>query len=214
MQSSVVEPKDIQSTKSSCQTRVTWIRNTENQWISATGISLMLYRESQSAAVPSTQFWDSENALEAQAMLAEADPSKEINVTEYFWRVGQPWRIPETPPECPQNAKCAVSRYSIHFLHRPARDWVIDRLITRAEGVVRSEPDPQAPLSRDLYLIADGPYAPVFEGRFRKGGATFWFSARQADNNQERSTSQMRLTTLQEINDLLKLCANTDDRPI
>ena len=31
---------------------------------------------------------------------------------------------------------------SIHFLHRPARDWVIDRLITRAEGVVRSEPIP------------------------------------------------------------------------
>ena len=33
----------------------------------------------------------------------------------------------------------------------------------RAQGVVTSKPDPLAPLSRDIYVVLDGPYMPIFE---------------------------------------------------
>jgi len=185
---------------------VTWIKQEQDQWLSSTGISVTLYHEESFDAVASASFWDSDNSSEADSILEAADPGKEIDVTQLFRRVGDPWRINEIQPECPPDADCMPSPYVIHYLHRPENDWVIDHLMTRAQGVVTSKPDPQAPLSRDIYFALNGPYQPIFEGRFTHDEATFWFSAREVEANQEISIPEMRFTTLQQLNDLVKSC--------
>ncbi len=211
-EASVIKAKDVvfQSIKSSCQTNVRWMKKGKNQWISTTGISLKLYEEDDFAAVPSTYFWNSNNASEADSILKEADPGEEINVTEFFWRVANPWRIAELQSECPPDAFCKASPYSIHYLHRPENEWIIDRLMIRAQGVVTSKPDPLAPLSRDIYVALDGPYMPIFEGRFRRDGVTFWFSAQKTKIDQKFSTRQMRIKVLQQINDFLESSVKTN----
>jgi hypothetical protein len=195
-----------QPTHTSCQANTEWTRDSDNQWSSAAGISLILLPAAESASIPSVQFWDSGHASEAEAILELTDPGEEVNVTNYFWRVADPWRMEIPQPECPPNADCMPSPYSIYYLHRSSDEWVIDRLTIRAQGTVVSQPDPQAPSSRDIYVVRDGPYAPIFEGRFVDDSHTFWFSARYPETDRQLSTPEMRLATLQSINQLLRSC--------
>ena len=169
---------------SSCETNgVTWTKANENRWLSSTNISLTLYQKENSDAVASVFFWNSKNSQEAYSILEKADPGEEIDVIQFFLRQAQSWRwrISDNWPECSAHKLvCEPSPYQIHYLHRPANDWVIDHLMTRAQGALTSKRDPEDPF--DIYFVKEGPYLPVFEGRFIKDGAPLWFSTLEADH--------------------------------
>ncbi|MEL6384207.1 MAG: hypothetical protein AAFQ89_17485 [Cyanobacteria bacterium J06626_18] len=214
--------------ESVCQTDITWTRQSENQWISEDGLVVKLYNEADADsarlwyeeevfAITTSSFWTSDNASEAEAILEEMIPGEEIDVTNFFRN--RSWRIEIVSFGCSRGLKCIPEDpYLIQYLHRPAEDWVIDRLLTRAQGFVIDETDPADP-RLITHAVVEGPYLPIFEGRFRQDGVTFWFSARDHDGITsyrtllhekhgilELSTSEARFETLREINDFLASC--------
>ena len=215
--------------ESTCPADITWTKQGENQWISEEGLILNLYNEADADPVhvwdeeifnvTTSSFWISEHASEAETILEEMIPGAEINVTNFFRNHG--WRIIiPVLGECPKSLKCIIADpYQIEYLHRPAEDWVIDRLLTRAQGFVLDETDPADPRII-THTVFDGPYLPIFEGRFRQDGTTFWFSAHDHDGatsyrtlrregeSLELSTAEIRLETLQKVNDFLSSCVS------
>ncbi|MEL7333151.1 MAG: hypothetical protein AAFN12_12965, partial [Cyanobacteria bacterium J06560_2] len=204
------EKEEILLSNVSCQEHSSWRQQADNQWVSAFGLLLALYpedsRENSSPSVVSASFWNSDAVSEASSVLQGVSPGQEVDVTGFFWRVGDPWRVSEIPQDCPPDADCMPSPYVIYYLHSPDSDWVIDRLLTRAQGAVVSQPDPQDPANRDIYVATDGPYLPIFEGRYQAGDRTVWFSASKAEDAQTLSTSESRFAALQAINDFLQRC--------
>lgn len=200
-------PETAQPDNVTCQTNnVVWAQQGEHQWVSVDGLSVTLYPESQTTRVASTYFWNSHHAAEAYSLLEDMEPGEELHVTNWFRRVSDPWRLDEIPPECPSNDFCELSPYIIYYLHHPEEDWIIQHLITRAEGAVTSQPSVDNPSQADTHIIIDGPYRPVFEGQFRYNHATFRFAATEASTHQSPSTSERRFYVLQAVNNLLESC--------
>jgi hypothetical protein len=185
------------------QNRIGWSKVSKNRWRSETGISLNLYQKDIYANIPFARFWDTENALEAQLLLARASPGDEIYVSNYFRRSGSAWLFYQyaAQPKCPGLiGDCPSSLYVIHYLHRPQNDWVIDLLTSHAKGFILG----QRVQDRYIYEITDGPYDPIFEGRFKYKRNSYWFSATGVQPSRQLSTPEMRYNTFQSINDLLK----------
>jgi hypothetical protein len=210
--------------ESDCKYRAgAWTNVNENEWLLDTGISLRLTKKN---AIPFAKFWDTENAVEAQTILAKVRPGQEVNVTQFHRRTGNPWGNyrPPDEPNCPRSAdgstlECIQLPYDIHYLHRPKDDWVIDQISSHGEGYVTSKRDVNN--EQDIFYSTDGPYMPIYEGRFKPNGA-YWFVANEKRPNwlasiqndekklsRKLSTPEMRFAELQTINNLLKHCAKT-----
>jgi hypothetical protein len=189
-----------------------WQQQSKNTWLSSTGISLVLYSEAEAKKnTSSARFWDAEPLLspqfgkghhtaEAENLLKKMSPGSEIE-TSAFFRRSSDYRWPLNTPsnKCPPNASCGTWPYLIRYLHRPASGWKVDRLMSYGIGVLNHK----LVDNRDTYTISDGPYQPIFEGRFIKGTTVKWFIAQDTKQNKVAWTTEMRFATLRDINDLL-----------
>jgi hypothetical protein len=191
-------------------------------------MTISIYADAQSNQVPSAYFWktDTQNASTAQSILSKAKPGAEINVTQYFRLQNEAWKINEPyPPNIPPKPGEPVidflpSPYQIHYLYRPARDWIFERILARAQGFVTETADPNS-RNKDIMIVVHGPYLPIFEGSFTQNDKNFWFSANTSpyknsyENIKETlvlSTTQSRVFELKAINDFLTSCSDSAKR--
>jgi hypothetical protein len=197
-----------------------WTQVSPNQWKSDFGMIVSIYADAQSDQVPSAYFWktDIKNASQAQTILNQAKPGEEINVTQYFrqheaWKINEPY--PPTIPRKPGEpvVDLAPSPYQLHYLYRPARDWIFDQILARAKGFVTEKFDPSK--NADIMVVVDGPYLPIFEGRFTQNANIFWFSANTSpykysyESIKEKlvlSSMRSRAVELKRVNDFLISC--------
>jgi hypothetical protein len=207
-----------------------WTQGSSNQWKSTSGMTISIYADAQSNQVPSAYFWksDTKHVPQAQTLLTQAKPGEEINVTKYFrlyyndaWLINEPIFEPENlqmpgslsvPRYQPEE-----SPYQHHYLYRPASDWMIDQILVRAQGFVYATLDEKDPERQDILVFAEGPYFPIYEGRFKQQNQLFWFSAQRHElglrysdpkikETLSISTPQERIESLEQINDFLEFC--------
>jgi hypothetical protein len=191
-------------------------------------MTISIYTDAQSDQVSSAYFWktDTKNASQAKTILDKTTPGEEINVTHYFRLQNESWKIRDLFEErylrniCDTPLSCCSphpSPYQYHYLYRPASDWITEQILVRAQGFVYEKLDEQDPERKDILIFAEGPYLPIYEGRFRQNNQIFWFSAQDYKSDLwytdpkikgtlKFSTPQERIDDLALINEFLKVC--------